>query len=636
MSDSGKAVFLSYASQDAEAAKRICDALRAAGVEVWFDQSELVGGDAWDAKIRGQIFSCALFMPVISANTQARKEGYFRIEWRLAAQRTHAMSDDSSFLMPVVVDDTKDAEARVPVEFKAVQWTRFPAGETTPKFCARVKALLSEDQGAGSTEVRTNNQEPTSHGSGRATGPGSAAADIGRPNNRRLRHFWWALPILGVTIALVLLLQGKGAGRGPVPASPPAVADSEAWKLAENALGVTRSIHAVTREGLETADAWCKRALELDSLDGRLLAVAAEVDATWVYYQMDKSEGRRQQAENRAARAAVLAPNDPMTRFAQAMVYASVIGTPAMQAEAEKLFRGLVDSTPAGQHAKVMLGTLLRDMGRADEAAAIFEEIGDLDSAGWAYWIARRYDDVLRVADAALRQGHSTGALRQKFFVMMTHKEDLEAMKDIVAQFTPQDLLLDTVANTATLDARIRRDAARVLEIADAFPREYYSNPGVFAPKRYYTGWAHRFAGRPELAQGEWRAALGTLQELLRNKPQDPDLLGWQAIVQAWLGDANADASLRQFLSLLKEGERDEALATQMFVALGLGRREEAMQLLLRSAGNSRSAAYVHPALRFLPEFDDLRADPRFQKFLRDTLPPGAKPFDDAKPEASK
>ena len=48
----GRAVFLSYASQDAEPARRICDALRAAGVEVWFDQSELRGGDAWDAKIR--------------------------------------------------------------------------------------------------------------------------------------------------------------------------------------------------------------------------------------------------------------------------------------------------------------------------------------------------------------------------------------------------------------------------------------------------------------------------------------------------------------------------------------------------------------------------------------------------------
>ena len=34
VTDSGKAVFLSYASQDASAAERVCDALRSAGVEV--------------------------------------------------------------------------------------------------------------------------------------------------------------------------------------------------------------------------------------------------------------------------------------------------------------------------------------------------------------------------------------------------------------------------------------------------------------------------------------------------------------------------------------------------------------------------------------------------------------------------
>ena len=47
MTDPGKAVFLSYASEDAEAAFKICTALRTAGIEVWFDQSELRGGDAW-------------------------------------------------------------------------------------------------------------------------------------------------------------------------------------------------------------------------------------------------------------------------------------------------------------------------------------------------------------------------------------------------------------------------------------------------------------------------------------------------------------------------------------------------------------------------------------------------------------
>ena len=59
---SARAVFLSYASQDADAARCLCDALRATGIEVCFDQSELVGGDTWDQKIRKQIKECGLFV----------------------------------------------------------------------------------------------------------------------------------------------------------------------------------------------------------------------------------------------------------------------------------------------------------------------------------------------------------------------------------------------------------------------------------------------------------------------------------------------------------------------------------------------------------------------------------------------
>jgi hypothetical protein len=78
------AVFISYASQDAVAATRICAALRQAGIEVWFDQSELRGGDVWDQRIRREIRDCSLFVPVISANTASRREGYFRLEWAIA------------------------------------------------------------------------------------------------------------------------------------------------------------------------------------------------------------------------------------------------------------------------------------------------------------------------------------------------------------------------------------------------------------------------------------------------------------------------------------------------------------------------------------------------------------------------
>ncbi len=81
------AVFVSHASQDATAVLRMAEVLRAAGVEGWFDQNELVGGDARDQRIRKQIKDCALFVPIISASTQARNEGYFRLEWRRADQR---------------------------------------------------------------------------------------------------------------------------------------------------------------------------------------------------------------------------------------------------------------------------------------------------------------------------------------------------------------------------------------------------------------------------------------------------------------------------------------------------------------------------------------------------------------------
>ena len=144
MTESRQAVFLSYASEDAEAASRICEALRAAGVEVWFDQSELRGGDAWDQNIRRQIRDCALFIPIISKHTQARAEGYFRLEWDLADQRTHMVSRNKAFIVPVCVDGTPDRDADVPETFVQVQWTRLLDGETPARFCERIKVLLGD------------------------------------------------------------------------------------------------------------------------------------------------------------------------------------------------------------------------------------------------------------------------------------------------------------------------------------------------------------------------------------------------------------------------------------------------------------------------------------------------------------
>ena len=142
-------VFLSYASEDRQAARLLRDALPDYGLDVWYDESDIGGGEAWDQKIRRQIRECDYFMPLVSAQTEARHEGYFRREWRLAVERTLDMADDHPFLLPIVIDDTDQSVARVPEKFLAVQWLKVPGGQPTralESLCRRIAAGNVKDQ----------------------------------------------------------------------------------------------------------------------------------------------------------------------------------------------------------------------------------------------------------------------------------------------------------------------------------------------------------------------------------------------------------------------------------------------------------------------------------------------------------
>ena len=52
--------------------------------------------DVWDQKIRWQIRDCVLFLAIVSHNTQARLECYFRLEWHLAERRTQGLLSNMS------------------------------------------------------------------------------------------------------------------------------------------------------------------------------------------------------------------------------------------------------------------------------------------------------------------------------------------------------------------------------------------------------------------------------------------------------------------------------------------------------------------------------------------------------------
>jgi hypothetical protein len=286
-------VFLSYASEDRAAAQRIRDALPRYGLEVWYDESDLVGGDAWDQKIRGQIRACDYFMPVISAHTEARHEGYFRREWRLAVERTLDMADDHVFLLPVVIDGTTEAGARVPDRFRAVQWLRVPEGRPTAAFEAVCRRLVSgESKKPPAWKPPANppaTHPPTEPAAHSVRHPRAEFPPFPREEPGQRVRFWfqvlgwilqsawagfkrlpkWARLLVYVWLLFVIVT------RGCTPAHDhhrPAVSDTQAQKLEE--LGAS---HADSWTPADTAQLVTQLAKELPAETGAATSAYAPV-----------------------------------------------------------------------------------------------------------------------------------------------------------------------------------------------------------------------------------------------------------------------------------------------------------------------------------------------------------------------
>ena len=136
------AVFISYAREDLAAVRQIKAGLEASGVTTWFDMERLEAGDDYDHKIQRNIARCSYFIPVISASTQRRLEAYFRREWSYALDRARNMAEGARFILPVIIDETRAADALVPDRFKGLHFTQLPGGQVPPELALRLKDLM--------------------------------------------------------------------------------------------------------------------------------------------------------------------------------------------------------------------------------------------------------------------------------------------------------------------------------------------------------------------------------------------------------------------------------------------------------------------------------------------------------------
>lgn len=135
-------VFLSYASEDLEAARRICLALEAAGVDVFFDKEALRAGEDFEVRLARSIHECAVFLPLISANTLKAERRFFRLEWSHALEEALKAPPMARFIIPTVIDDTHPESSALPERYGKLQWENAPDGNATPEFVNLIKQLF--------------------------------------------------------------------------------------------------------------------------------------------------------------------------------------------------------------------------------------------------------------------------------------------------------------------------------------------------------------------------------------------------------------------------------------------------------------------------------------------------------------
>ena len=140
--------FISYSRTDLAAARQLFAGLQDIGADVaWFDKSELKPGDDWEQKIRNAVNGCFLFLPLISANTETREEGFFREEWTLASERARRIQG-RTFIVPVVVNQDYDGNASrfqlVPERFLTTHFGHAPEGALSDELRNELTRLIRE------------------------------------------------------------------------------------------------------------------------------------------------------------------------------------------------------------------------------------------------------------------------------------------------------------------------------------------------------------------------------------------------------------------------------------------------------------------------------------------------------------